>query len=171
MQKGLSPMFSKRTSLVILSILAATTLTACGRATMIVTQYQGSQRQYPLNGGGLVTAASWGDQEAVKQFLAKGQDVNATDATGQTALHAGAEKRDVLMVKLLLANGADPNRQTQSGQTALMLAAANADLETVKVLLAADADPSIENNKGQTAESIAASLGNLETVGLMRASR
>lgn len=137
---------------------------------MIVTQHQGIQRQYPLDGGGLVTAASWGDQEAVKQFLAKGQDVNATDANGHTALHAGADKRDVMMVQLLLAHGADPNRQTSSGQTALMLAAANADVETVKVLLEAGADPSIKNKEGLTAEAIAASLGNMETVGLMRQS-
>jgi ankyrin repeat protein len=54
----------------------------------------------------LMLAAAYGHVETAKLLLASGADVNASDATGWTALHAGAYKGDAALVTLLLERGA-----------------------------------------------------------------
>jgi ankyrin repeat protein len=56
--------------------------------------------------GALIQATKDGNIEAVKQHLASGADMNATDMIGRTPLHYAATKE---ITELLIANGADVN--------------------------------------------------------------
>ena len=87
----------------------------------------------------LMTAAYRGDVSAMREIIAQGADVNATNRVGWTALHfaAGATPiRDQVYrgspeaATLLLDKGADPNAAGRLGHRPLMLAAMNGDGET-----------------------------------------
>ncbi|MCG0237851.1 MAG: ankyrin repeat domain-containing protein [Firmicutes bacterium] len=160
-----------RTGLVIFLSFVMTAAVGCTGSTEVVTRHHGGVTRYPFTSGGFVTAAFWGDQTAVQQFLVRGMDVNAVDVNGDTALHAAVDGRNELVVRLLLEAGADPNIQNDRGYTVLMLAAANNDRWTVETLLEAGADPSIRNNEGDTAADIAQSLGNTEVLDLLLSGR
>ena len=73
----------------LLTTIAAVVLVGCGMADRA-----------------LIQAARTGNHEAVKQHLASGADVNATDMIGRTPLHYAATKE---ITELLIANGADVN--------------------------------------------------------------
>ena len=63
----------------------------------------------------LLAAASRGTQAAVRDALAQGADVNATDAHRRTALMLAAQRGDAALVRLLLDAGADPQRTDAAG--------------------------------------------------------
>jgi|GEM_PF-3722738 len=153
-----------RVSLSFLTALLTTVLAACSHSDAIVTRRDGGMAKYPFTPAGFVTAVWWGDQAAVKMFLKRGMDVNATDSYGNTGLHAASDKKDSSMVRFLIEAGADPNLQNNAGYTALMLAAANNDLDILAVLLDAGADPSLMNSVGKTAADIAKDLGHTEAL-------
>ena len=67
----------------------------------------------------LVRDAENGNIEAVRQHLAKGADVNATNQLGETALHKSSAKGYGEVVGLLIANGAKVNVKNRNGWTPL----------------------------------------------------
>ena len=67
-------------------------------------------------------AARDGNNEAVKQHLAAGTDVNAKSGDGRTPLHYAAWRGHKEIIELLIAAGADVNAKTKYGSTPLDLA-------------------------------------------------
>ena len=64
-------------------------------------------------------AAALGNNEAVKQHLTAGTDVNAKDESGWTPLHWAASKVHNKTAKLLIKEGADVNVVNKDGQSPL----------------------------------------------------
>jgi ankyrin repeat protein len=58
--------------------------------------------------------AAQGNFENVKRCLLSGEDVNAVDHSGCTALHAAAVANHFKIVELLLKNGADINARDKN---------------------------------------------------------
>jgi ankyrin repeat protein len=115
-------------------------------------------------GDDLVKAAKKGDLTKVQDLLAKGDDVNAKDKKGETALMWAALGGHVEMVQTLLARGADVNAKSHDDATALMAAASNGHREVLEALLAKGADVNARADNGVTALMGAASNSNLEMV-------
>ena len=87
----------------------------------------------------LMYAAAVGSTGAMAVLLDNGAKVNATNATGATALMWAAT--EIEKVRLLLARGADVNIASQRGRTALQSAArSDRSAAIVKLLLGAGAD-------------------------------
>jgi uncharacterized protein len=113
-----------------------------------------------------------GHEESVKALrflpvyqllLRAGADINAQNASGQTALMVGAAGAEWLYGYLLY-HGADPNKRDKMGRTALMYNARERDemdqlamdrIGGVQLLLRYGADPSMRDKEGKTAYDIA----------------
>ena len=89
----------------------------------------------------LLQAASDGDVEQIKRYIANNSNLNAADQFGSTPLRRTIERPSVEAAKLLIESGrADVNAKDRSGKTALMVAASYGYKEIVESLLAHDAD-------------------------------
>jgi ankyrin repeat protein len=105
-------------------------------------------------------AAKDDDRDAIRKFIARRVDVNATQGDGFTALHWAAYNDDVELTKVLLAAGAVPESRTRlEGDTPLFLAAGNGDPRLIDVLLAHGAKLSTTNDNGTTPLMEAAAAG------------
>src|SRR5579884_558536 len=108
----------------------------------------GSQEKFNAE---LLEAAKDGQAEKVLDLIKTGADVNAKDASGDTALILAAYNGRIETVKALIKSKADVNAKGSHGYTALMVAAYNGDTEMVKALIEARADVNAENKSGDTA--------------------
>jgi hypothetical protein len=66
----------------------------------------------------LIAASKIGDLEKIKEFLARGADVNSADAEGLTPLIAASSYLRRSTVELLLSRGANRSARTNEGFTA-----------------------------------------------------
>lgn len=82
----------------------------------------------------VMTAAMYGDEDAVNQLIDLGWWVDKPSSTGFTPLMAAAMNRNARMVHVLLTRGANPNAQGPGGVTALKLARDRNDTVTATVL-------------------------------------
>jgi ankyrin repeat protein len=98
----------------------------------------------------LIDAATKGDLAAVQALLAKGANVNARAAGGETPLIMAAVNGRLSVVHALLDKGADVNAGDNHGTTALMDAAEYGQLQVVQALLARGADVNAKNKRGET---------------------
>jgi ankyrin repeat protein len=116
-------------------------------------------------------AAEGGCAEAVKELVARGAVVDATDAAGLTPLHVAAlsGRSDVLVA--LLAKGASVAKTTPAGRTPLHLASLAGYAEAAKALLAKGAEPNAKDSRGSTPLHLAAASGNVETVSALLAAK
>ena len=77
--------------------------------------------------------------------------VNARDITsGETALHAVVQRRDLTWVRFLLQRGANPNIADRNGVTPLQIAAQLGFIEGVEQLLKRGADVDVSDSTGET---------------------
>ena len=86
---------------------------------------------YPL----LVRAAMDGSEEMVQKLIKRHADVEATDASKRTALHASAAAGNSAVCILLLDNGAQLESTESNSKTALQLAVEAGHVDTVELLL------------------------------------
>ncbi|KAG0237893.1 hypothetical protein BGW41_008319, partial [Actinomortierella wolfii] len=93
-------------------------------------------------------AASDGDLEAVKKFIAGGTSVNAKDEYGYTPLHAAASYGHIELMKYLIKSGANVNITDPDGDSPLFVCE---DVEPAKLLIENGADPRHINENGITA--------------------
>ncbi|XP_041111417.1 myotrophin isoform X1 [Polyodon spathula] len=76
-----------------------------------------------------------GDLDVVKDFIAKGEDVNRTLEGGRKPLHYAADCGQTEMVEFLLSKGADINAPDKHGITPLLSATYEGHVTCVKLLL------------------------------------
>lgn len=84
-------------------------------------------------------------EQAVRQLLGMGADVNELDEYGFTPLIESAIANHTHLAKLLLENGADPNKKDLVGGTALHWAVENNNLDFCRLLLDHKANPNAHN--------------------------
>ena len=96
-------------------------------------------------------AAGDGALEKVKEFLAKGMDVNGRDVLGSTPLMFAALAGDVEICKVLVENKADIQAQNKDGITALMYASAQGHMPVVEYLVEKGANINVADNDGKSA--------------------
>ncbi|MEC9015914.1 MAG: ankyrin repeat domain-containing protein [Gemmatimonadota bacterium] len=102
-------------------------------------------------------AAQQGDAQIVRTLLQQGEDVNAAQSDGLTALHWAALHNDLEMAKLLLYAGATVKPTTRVGSyTPLHLASRSGYHEVMSVMLDAGADPNKLTSTGVTPMHFAA---------------
>ena len=133
-----------------------------------------------------MVASRSGNPDVVEQLLAKGANVNARAARGQTALMWAVAQKHPDVVKVLLAHGADVHARSDvwsqvmavpphglpeynraiphGGDTALMFAARVGDLASAKLLVAAGANVNDADAWGVSATVLAAHSGYGELV-------
>lgn len=87
----------------------------------------------------IITAAIAGDVPALETLIARGDNVNAEDKYGNTALMHASINGHSSLIPPLIRSGALIDRQNQFGHTALMLAADEGHLESIRALIAAHA--------------------------------
>ena len=110
----------------------------------------------------LMRAASWKQEEKMKQILAEGADVSARDSSGWTALMYAAAVASDHPVKILLEAGADPNAASSRGSTALMASAFTGLLD--EQLLKAGAKINAQDADGVTTLMILSSRGEAQEI-------
>ncbi len=114
----------------------------------------------------MIAAARAGDTEKVKQFLAKGVDMNASEPeSGDTALLAAIDKGQWATAEYLLTQRSDLTREDKNGNSPLYLAVSRGDsaISMVKRLLEAGAPvelgPQVGDNAGATPAHICCAIG------------
>lgn len=124
------------------------------------------------NGRPVLLAYVWRDDKPrVEKLLARGADVSAQDADGDTALHGAAKSGNVEILQILLDKGANPNAKNKQGGTPLMWAAVFGHSNAVQLLLNRGADLSLKDNDGITAAEWAVRNKRESVVSLLRSKR
>jgi ankyrin repeat protein len=108
-----------------------------------------------------------GDRRAALDLVAKGSDVNQTQADGTTPLHWAVYRFDRELVQTLLKKGARVNAVNRYGSSPLSEAVRVANLDITEMLLEAGADANITNEDGQTVLMLAARTGNVALATLL----
>jgi len=109
----------------------------------LLRQHSGKTRDELKAAESIVAAIRLGNIEAIKQHLADGADVNATDEVGWTPLHRaviGSHTDHTETAEFLIASGADVNAKDEEGLTPLHHAAWEGHKEVAELLIAAGAD-------------------------------
>jgi uncharacterized protein len=112
----------------------------------------------------LLDSVLMGDEAAVKTFLAKGEDPNATETDGTTLLMRAIHGRHPRIAQVLIEAGANVAAGNRYGVTPLYLAAQVHDATTARALLTAGADANTALPEGETVLMTAAKDGSLEIV-------
>ena len=108
-----------------------------------------------------------GNRTAALELVAKGADVNQTQADGTTPLHWAVYRFDRELVQTLLKKGARVNATNKYGASPLSEAVRVANLEITGMLIEAGADTNIVNEDGQTPLMLAARTGNVALARLL----
>jgi hypothetical protein len=106
----------------------------------------------------LLVALQGNDFGEMRNAIAAGADVNATDILGNAALHQAVLQKSASDIVWLLKSGANIDAQLWNGDSPLHAAVLARHLPTLELLLAAGADPSIENSYGTCPARLAARL-------------
>lgn len=110
-------------------------------------------------------AAMAGDRAAVRARLTSGDDVNAAQGDGMTALHWAARRGDVELVKMLLAAGANVRATTRlANYTPLLMASEVGSAGAIEALIAAGADSKGTTASGVTPLMFASAAGQADAV-------
>jgi ankyrin repeat protein len=129
---------------------------ACSAAIVWLALASSAQAQSPV-----ADRIQAGDRGAALELLAKGADVNPTQADGTTPLHWAVYRFDRELVQTLLKKGARVNVVNRYGASPLSEAVRVANVEIAEMLLEAGADANVENEDGQTPLMLAARTGNV----------
>ncbi|XP_049946781.1 protein phosphatase 1 regulatory subunit 12A-like [Schistocerca serialis cubense] len=119
-----------------------------------------TEEQKQMLAGRLIIAASQGQTGQVLALLDAGSPVNATDASGDTALHEAVVNGHEETVKCLIDAGAGVNVRDSDGMTPLHWAACRGgEQHIVRMLLAASACVDVQDDAGETPLHVAARWG------------
>ncbi|HET9702792.1 MAG TPA: ankyrin repeat domain-containing protein [Vicinamibacterales bacterium] len=110
-------------------------------------------------------AAMKRDKDAVRTLLKNGEDVNAAQGDGMTALHWAARNGDAELTQMLLYAGANVKATTRlGGYTPLLMAAEQGHATVIAALVSGGADAKAANALGTTPLMLAAASGNPQAV-------
>lgn len=112
-------------------------------------------------------AANAGDLDRVRALIGSGDDVNAAQPDGSTALLWAAYESNPEMVVTLVEAGADANAANEFGVTPLLQASRIGDPAVIRALLDAGADIATASPNGETALMAAARAGSADAVSLL----
>lgn len=107
-----------------------------------------------------VRMASVGDKVGIEAALRRGEDPNAYDYSGVTALHAAVVNRHEDIVRLLVDVGAVVNTRDKNLMSPLLACARRGFTDMIKLLISLDADVHISDRLMRNAIYYAASSGN-----------
>ncbi len=108
--------------------------------------------------------AYFGDVEQVKDYLAKGGDINGQEPSGLTLLACAICRGQTEVAEFLLGRGANVNMMDGSGFTALQWASAKGRPEVTRLLVEKGADVRVRDNGGRIALHWAAMKGDVDIV-------
>jgi ankyrin repeat protein len=108
-----------------------------------------------------------GDRRVALEMIAKGANVNQTQADGTTPLHWAVYRIDRELVDALLKKGARADVVNRYGASPLAEAVRVANVEIVAMLLEAGANANVANEDDQTALMLAARTGNVAVAKLL----
>ena len=113
-------------------------------------------------------AAMKRDREAVRALLKNGEDVNAAQGDGMTALHWASRNGDLELTQMLLFAGANVKATTRlGGYTPLLMAADQGHADVIAALVAGGSDVKAANALGTTPLMLAAASGNPQAVTIL----
>lgn len=115
----------------------------------------------------LIDAAGRGDVEKVRGFLLAGQNPNAVDIDGRTAVMLAAYGNHPVMVSLLVDAKARCDAKDKNGITALQIAAERGYEDVLVQLLRCKANLNLDNREGTTPAMFAAQKGQLRVLQLL----
>ncbi len=138
-----------------------------GYVSVVPAQEAGDAKKVVKEVPPIYLAAKAGNLKAVQALIAEGNDVNATNASGRSALMSAVFFRNRGIVRELLIEGANINGVDTQGRTALMMAVVNKDMDMVELLLGSGADVSIEDKAKNTAITLAEKTKNKKLVKLL----
>lgn len=116
----------------------------------------------------LYLAALRGDEQALREGILLGADVNVRGEDAITPLTAAAMSMEPGCARALLEAGARPDLGDANGNTALMVASVRQDVEMSALLLGFGANPNILNLDGQTALSLVAAQDGSDALEIAR---
>nr|XP_014349751.1 PREDICTED: protein phosphatase 1 regulatory subunit 12A-like isoform X2 [Latimeria chalumnae] len=109
----------------------------------------GRSRVRFAQGAVFMAACSAGDQEEVRELLAKSADINYTNVDGLTALHQACIDENLDMVEFLVEHGANINQPDNEGWTPLHAAASCGFVEISSYLIKHGASVAAVNSEGE----------------------
>ena len=127
-------------------------------------------QQEELNGK-LISAATNGNSNSVRESIVNGADVNAKSNRGWTALHEAALYGHVDIVKILIEKGANVDAKDEAGRTAFHWAAWRGHIDVVKFLIEKGADVDAKDKNNETAVEIAIKFGHHQIAELIENSK
>jgi hypothetical protein len=98
----------------------------------------------------MIRSAERGEEEAVVDFLDRGEDPNTTDDMGLTALHCASKKGRTRVVEVLLERRANTNLSSRRSETPLHYACKYGHLPIVQMLIASRARLDAETEQQKT---------------------
>ncbi|XP_045473083.1 serine/threonine-protein phosphatase 6 regulatory ankyrin repeat subunit A [Harmonia axyridis] len=117
----------------------------------------------------LLLAVEAGNQSMCRELLSAqtSDQLKATSANGDTALHLAVRKKDIDMVRILVDYGTSVDIRNGEGQTPLHIAAAEGDEIMVKYFYGVRASASITDNQDRTPMHLAAEYGHANIIELL----
>jgi len=107
-------------------------------------------------------AAADGLKHYVRILIWKGENVNARNHSGETALHCACLSNRASLARIMIDAGADVSIANAFGNTPLHVASQKGNLEVVQLLLASGANVNTRNTDGCTAAAVAVEAGQME---------
>ncbi len=102
-----------------------------------------------------------GRVDSIEKLILRGEELDARDERGCTALHFAVVAKQREAVAVLVGNGADVNSHNKRGDTPLHMAVANRDHALVQYLIKKGADVETTNEGGTTLMHVAAQVGDV----------
>lgn len=111
--------------------------------------------------------ARCGNREALREYLAQGQDIEVRNHRGYSLLMLAAYNDHFETVKFLLEQGASANSADHGGNTVLMGASFKGLVEIVRLLIVHGADVTLQNAHGMTAADFARVFGRHDVLAIL----